>query len=164
VGDRRGPGLPRLAMVNVVFFGAAQWAVVLIDAGLPGMARMITHSSDARFGADRPPAAIILTLGHFDHAGALRTLAERWMCRSTRILGSRRIGRNQRLSEAGSGRGWRSDVAAGTAVSPGAAGRRSMAACVAGGRIGAFHAAMPVVHTSGHSVGHVSLGRQGSAR
>jgi glyoxylase-like metal-dependent hydrolase (beta-lactamase superfamily II) len=68
----------RLAMVNVVFAGEPDGPWVLIDAGLPGMAGMIRHSADARFGAHRPPAAIILTHGHIDHVGALRTLAERW--------------------------------------------------------------------------------------
>ncbi len=68
----------RLAMVNVVFFGHPDGDWVLIDAGLPGTAGMIAHSAKARFGADRPPTAIVLTHGHFDHVGALRTLAERW--------------------------------------------------------------------------------------
>lgn len=68
----------RLAMVNVVFSGRHDGDWVLIDAGLPGTASMITHSATARFGADRPPAAIVLTHGHFDHVGTLRTLAERW--------------------------------------------------------------------------------------
>jgi glyoxylase-like metal-dependent hydrolase (beta-lactamase superfamily II) len=68
----------RLAMVNVVFFGRHGGEWVLIDAGLPGTAAMITGSAAARFGADRPPAAIVLTHGHIDHVGALRTLAERW--------------------------------------------------------------------------------------
>ena len=75
-----GPDLAyrRLAMVNIVFFGEPDGEWVLIDAGLPGTAGMITHSSDARFGSNRPPAAIVLTHGHIDHVGALRTLAQRW--------------------------------------------------------------------------------------
>ncbi len=68
----------RLAMVNVVYFGRPDGDWVLIDAGLPGTAAMIANSATARFGADRPPAAIVLTHGHIDHVGALRTLAERW--------------------------------------------------------------------------------------
>jgi glyoxylase-like metal-dependent hydrolase (beta-lactamase superfamily II) len=71
----------RLAIVNVVFFGKANagdgnW--VLIDAGVAGTAAMIKRAADERFGEDAPPAAIIMTHGHFDHAGALETLAERW--------------------------------------------------------------------------------------
>ena len=68
----------RLAMVNVIFFGLPKGEWVLIDAGLPGTAGLIAGSAEARFGADRPPAAIVLTHGHIDHVGALRTLAERW--------------------------------------------------------------------------------------
>jgi glyoxylase-like metal-dependent hydrolase (beta-lactamase superfamily II) len=68
----------RLAIVNVVFFGRPAGDWVLIDAGLFGTARMIESSASARFGADRPPKAIVLTHGHFDHVGVLRTLAERW--------------------------------------------------------------------------------------
>jgi len=71
----------RLAMVNIVLVGqpkagVGQW--VLIDAGLPGTAGMIARTAEARFGSEGPPAAIILTHGHFDHVGALHTLAERW--------------------------------------------------------------------------------------
>jgi glyoxylase-like metal-dependent hydrolase (beta-lactamase superfamily II) len=68
----------RLAMVNVVYFGHPQGQWVLIDTGLPGTAGMISRSAAARFGKDRPPAAILLTHGHFDHIGALRTLAGQW--------------------------------------------------------------------------------------
>jgi glyoxylase-like metal-dependent hydrolase (beta-lactamase superfamily II) len=68
----------RLAIVNVMYFGRPGGDWVLIDAGLPGTARMIAHAAEVRFGADRPPRAIVLTHGHIDHVGALRTLAERW--------------------------------------------------------------------------------------
>ena len=67
----------RLGIVNVVFLGRPGGDWVLIDAGLPGTAGMIARSAGARFG-DRAPLAIVLTHGHIDHTGALRTLAERW--------------------------------------------------------------------------------------
>lgn len=70
----------RLAIVNVVYFGRPdagdrQW--VLIDAGVAGTAGLITADAESRFGKSRP-AAIVMTHGHFDHVGALKTLAEQW--------------------------------------------------------------------------------------
>ncbi|MBA3445015.1 MAG: MBL fold metallo-hydrolase [Gemmatimonadales bacterium] len=59
------PGVPR-----------ASW--VLIDAGLPGSAPWIIAAAEERFGPGARPSAIVLTHGHFDHVGALRTLLNKW--------------------------------------------------------------------------------------
>jgi glyoxylase-like metal-dependent hydrolase (beta-lactamase superfamily II) len=67
----------RLAFVNVMFFGlpgTADW--VLVDAGVHGSATLISHAAEERFKS--PPRCIVLTHGHFDHVGALPTLAEQW--------------------------------------------------------------------------------------
>ncbi len=71
----------RLIFVNVVFVGVPhtgdrQW--VLVDAGIPGTAGTIEKAAAKRFGQGARPAAIIMTHGHFDHVGALKTLAEKW--------------------------------------------------------------------------------------
>jgi len=71
----------RLGIVNVVFYSRpemrpAQW--VLVDAGLPGTARMIESAASARFGENSRPTCIVMTHAHADHAGALHSLAEKW--------------------------------------------------------------------------------------
>jgi glyoxylase-like metal-dependent hydrolase (beta-lactamase superfamily II) len=68
-----------IVMVNVYFVGepgSDDW--VLVDAGLPMSAGRIRAAAERRFGAGARPKAIILTHGHFDHVGALRTLADAW--------------------------------------------------------------------------------------
>jgi glyoxylase-like metal-dependent hydrolase (beta-lactamase superfamily II) len=70
----------RLSIVNVVFYGDASrgnhW--VLIDTGLPTSENAIIEAAEHRFGRDARPAAILMTHGHFDHAGSLEKLARRW--------------------------------------------------------------------------------------
>jgi glyoxylase-like metal-dependent hydrolase (beta-lactamase superfamily II) len=51
---------------------------VLIDTGLPGSAHKIKQHADDVFGPANPPAAIVLTHAHFDHAGSLEALLEAW--------------------------------------------------------------------------------------
>jgi len=74
------PGIWSLKIVFVNIYmvatGPKEW--VLIDAGLKGSACRIKKMAEDLFGADNPPAAIILTHGHFDHVGALQELLKTW--------------------------------------------------------------------------------------
>jgi glyoxylase-like metal-dependent hydrolase (beta-lactamase superfamily II) len=74
-----GVAVKRLAIVNVAFVGergSHDWA--LVDAGVPGTAKMIKRAAEDRYGAAAKPSAIILTHGHFDHVGALEALLADW--------------------------------------------------------------------------------------
>lgn len=71
----------RLAVANVVYLGAADagdrgW--LLVDTGVAGSAPFIRRAAAARYGEHARPAAIVLTHGHFDHVGALETLLDEW--------------------------------------------------------------------------------------
>lgn len=52
------------------------WA--LIDTGLPLQASRVRGAAAAQFGPQARPSAIILTHGHFDHAGNALALATEW--------------------------------------------------------------------------------------
>lgn len=75
------PGIAGFRSVLVNYFMvtsplfADDW--VLVDAGLRASAARIFREAARRF-AGRPPQAILLTHGHFDHVGALGELVARW--------------------------------------------------------------------------------------
>jgi glyoxylase-like metal-dependent hydrolase (beta-lactamase superfamily II) len=69
------------SIVNVYLAGppgAADRGWVLIDAGLALSAPQIRAAAAERFGPRSRPSGIVLTHGHFDHVGALETLASEW--------------------------------------------------------------------------------------
>jgi glyoxylase-like metal-dependent hydrolase (beta-lactamase superfamily II) len=66
----------RTLMVNLfIVRDGASW--FLVDAGLAGYADTIQREARAYVGPG-PPAAIVLTHGHFDHVGSLQPLLESW--------------------------------------------------------------------------------------
>jgi glyoxylase-like metal-dependent hydrolase (beta-lactamase superfamily II) len=67
----------RTMIVNVYIVRTpATW--VLVDAGLPGYAGAIQKAARSFVGSSAPPAAIVLTHGHFDHVGSLEALLKEW--------------------------------------------------------------------------------------
>ncbi len=76
--DAIAPGLQGLKITFVNVFGVTHpdgsWT--LIDAALPLSAGRIKSWAEKSFG--RAPNAIVLTHGHFDHAGAAKDLADEW--------------------------------------------------------------------------------------
>ncbi len=66
----------RILFVNVFSIEDSDGSWTLIDTGLPASASRIQSWAEEVF--ERPPKAILLTHGHFDHAGSARDLAEKW--------------------------------------------------------------------------------------
>lgn len=74
------PDLVRLgiAFVNAYLVGEPGGRWTLVDSGLPLSAPLIRTAAAERFGAGFRPDGIILTHGHFDHAGSAGELAREW--------------------------------------------------------------------------------------
>jgi glyoxylase-like metal-dependent hydrolase (beta-lactamase superfamily II) len=66
----------RIAFVNVFAVTHASGSWTLIDAGIPFSASAIRSWAERHFNT--PPLGIVLTHGHFDHVSAAADLADHW--------------------------------------------------------------------------------------
>ncbi len=74
----RGVAALPISIANVYFVGEPGERWTLVDAGVPDRADDILEAAKERYGKNARPEAILLTHGHFDHAGSARQLAEAW--------------------------------------------------------------------------------------
>ena len=66
------------AYVNAYILGEPGGSWILVDTGMPFSADQIKQAVDDLYGVQARPAAIVLTHGHFDHAGTVEELSRYW--------------------------------------------------------------------------------------
>ena len=74
----KGVGHLPVSIANVYFVDASNGKWALVDSGTPGKGEMIRKAAEERYGLGAKPASIVLTHGHFDHAGSALELADAW--------------------------------------------------------------------------------------
>ena len=74
----RGVAHLPVSIANVYFVDGTNGEWVLVDAGVPGKADQIREAAERRYGPGARPTAVLLTHGHFDHAGSALDLANFW--------------------------------------------------------------------------------------
>lgn len=65
-------------IVNIAMITLSSGDWVLVDAGMPKSSKAILKAAEEVYGENKPPLAIILTHGHFDHVGSIVDLLEEW--------------------------------------------------------------------------------------
>ncbi|WP_017733727.1 MBL fold metallo-hydrolase [Nafulsella turpanensis] len=74
------PGVYRIqtAFVNAYMLGEPGGPWILVDTGMPFSVDQIKKAVDDTYGVQARPEAIVMTHGHFDHAGTVEELSRYW--------------------------------------------------------------------------------------
>ncbi len=67
-----------ITIANAYFVGEPGSEWFLVDCGTPGKSKALQEEAEKRYGKTSKPSFILLTHGHFDHAGNAKELAEKW--------------------------------------------------------------------------------------
>ena len=153
----------KIGIVNIYMIANPEGTTdswVLVDAGLKGSAGRILQMAEKLFGKGTKPLSIVLTHGHFDHVGALSELLKIWdvpvyahALELPYLTGSS----SYPSADPTAGGGWMTLLSWAFPTKPIDLGTRAQAlnteVCIPG---------LPewkVIHTPGHSAGHISLFR-----